>query len=83
MLVASPYHQFKNTAKNAIVKRFRQNKFTAANNDRRLVKASDGRYRLAFESGITSGGNVLSEIFPPIVPSAPSIGFRMSIVYRN
>lgn len=36
---------------------------TAANNGRRLVKTSDGKYHLVFESGITSGGNVLSEIF--------------------
>jgi hypothetical protein len=27
------------------------------------VKTSDGKYHLVFESGITSGGNVLSEIF--------------------
>jgi len=36
---------------------------TAANNGRRLVKTSDGKYHLVFESGITAGGNVLSEIF--------------------
>ncbi|MGH7450037.1 MAG: S8 family serine peptidase, partial [bacterium] len=36
---------------------------TAYNNGRRLVKTSDGKYHLVFESGITSGGNVLSEIF--------------------
>lgn len=36
---------------------------TASNNGRRLVKTSDNRYHLVFESGITSGGNVLSEIF--------------------
>ena len=36
---------------------------TAQNNGRRLVKTSDGKYHLVFESGITSGGNVLSEIF--------------------
>ncbi|MCI0554445.1 MAG: hypothetical protein L0287_26150, partial [Anaerolineae bacterium] len=36
---------------------------TASNNGRRMVKTSDNRYHLVFESGITSGGNVLSEIF--------------------
>jgi subtilisin family serine protease len=36
---------------------------TAGNNGRRLVKDSSGKYHLVFESGITSGGNVLSEIF--------------------
>jgi len=36
---------------------------TAQNNGRRLVKTSDGKYHLVYESGITSGGNVLSEIF--------------------
>jgi hypothetical protein len=36
---------------------------TATNSGRRLVKTSDGKYHLVFESGITSGGNVLSEIF--------------------
>jgi len=36
---------------------------TAANNGRRLVKDSSGKYHLVFESGITSGGNVLSEVF--------------------
>jgi subtilisin family serine protease len=36
---------------------------TAQNNGRRLVKTSDGKYHLVFGSGITSGGNVLSEIF--------------------
>ncbi|MDZ7369509.1 MAG: S8 family serine peptidase [candidate division KSB1 bacterium] len=36
---------------------------TAQNNGRRLVRDSSGKYHLVFESGITSGGNVLSEIF--------------------
>ncbi len=36
---------------------------TASNNGRRMVKTSDNRYHLVFESGITSSGNVLSEIF--------------------
>jgi hypothetical protein len=36
---------------------------TASNNGRRLVRSSDGKYHLVFESGITSGGNVLSEIY--------------------
>ncbi len=36
---------------------------TATNSGRRMVKTSDGRYHLVFESGIISGGNVLSEIY--------------------
>jgi subtilisin family serine protease len=36
---------------------------TAANSGRRLVRDGSGKYHLMFESGITSGGNVLSEIF--------------------
>ncbi|MDZ7369127.1 MAG: S8 family serine peptidase [candidate division KSB1 bacterium] len=36
---------------------------TAQNNGRRLVRDSSGKYHLVFESGITSGGNVFSEIF--------------------
>lgn len=35
---------------------------TASNNGRRMVKTSDNRYHLVFESGVASGGNVLSEI---------------------
>ncbi|MGI0013817.1 MAG: hypothetical protein ACREBU_10300, partial [Nitrososphaera sp.] len=36
---------------------------TAYNSGRRMVIESNGKYHLVFESGITSGGNVLSEIF--------------------
>jgi len=36
---------------------------TAFNNGRRIVKDGTGKYHLVFESGITSSGNILSEIF--------------------